>query len=221
MKINKRIGIRAQGHVEIILSMVLFVGFLIFIFIFMNPFLKTKQEPVIIDIQEEIISEISSEIGVLSVIVNSSDDCYSLDNVNDEYGDNFIEVQDLKNPRRYIIYYGDFFDDQKRGKISCTLSKESRNFSLGLYTKESIIVEEKIKDLKERYETDYSGLKQALEVRDFLFNFRDMDEERVDEWSIVNKKIPENVDVVSKDIPIRVMDNKAEIYEMILNIKVW
>jgi len=216
---NKKIGIRAQSHVEIILSMVLFVGFLIFIFVFMNPFLKTKQEPVIVDIQEEVINEISSEVGVLSVIVNSSDDCYSLDSVSDEYGNKFIEVHDLENPRRYIIYYGDFFDVQKVGDISC-LSKESRNFSLGLYTKESIIVEEKIKNLKERYETDYSDLKQSLEVRDFLFNFRDMDEIEIIEWS-VDKKIPENTDVVSKDILVRVMDDKAKIYEMILNIRVW
>ncbi|MEK6872433.1 MAG: hypothetical protein AABW90_00290 [Nanoarchaeota archaeon] len=207
---------RSQSHVEIILSMTLFVGFLIFIFLFLNPAFRTKQELPIKDVQEKVIENISSNMGKLSVIVNTSNDCYSLDEVNDEYGNNFIEIDDNKSPRRYTIYYGNFFDPLL---ISCS-DRIGRNFSLGSYTEESIIVYEKIKELRDEYENNYGGLKTSLNIGDFSFKVKDLDGNFIAELG-VDKKIPENINVASKDIPIKVIDNKGKFYELILNIKTW
>ena len=213
----------SQGHIEVILSMVLFIGFLIFIFLFLNPSFRTKQELPIKDIQDKVIERISSDIGKLSVIVNTEDDCYSLmafsKDVNDKYDNNFIEINDSQDPRRYTIYYGNFFDPSLIGVISCS-DKIGKDFSLGGYTEESIIVYEKIKELKKDYEENYGGLKESLKVDDFSFKVKDLDGNFVAEL-IVDKKIPENTNVASKDTPIRVMDNRGNIKEFILNIKTW
>ena len=93
---------RAQGHIEVMLSFTIFVGFLLFIFIFLNPFAKTKSDQAINNVQEAIINEISDEVGKLNIIVNQTSDCYDNTEV-ETYGNNFIEVQD-SNLRKYTSY---------------------------------------------------------------------------------------------------------------------
>ena len=224
---------RSQGHVEVILSMTLFVGFLIFMFIFLNPTFRTKQELPIKDVQDKIIENISSRIGKLSVIVNKTDeadkDCYSLKNfskdVNDKYDNNFIEIHDSGNSRRYTIYYGEMnlFDTNLIGKISCINTEKPKNewnFSLGNYVEENMIVHQKIKELRDEYENNYNDLKESLNIGDFSFKVKNLDGDFIAELG-VDKKIPENINVASKDIPIRVINSQGDIKEFILNIKTW
>ena len=119
-------------------------------------------------------------------------------------------------PKRYTIYYGNFFLPNEK---DCD-SEEGDKFVFGGYSEEEMIVEWKIIDFKALYEEDYSGLKQTLGVDNFVFEFKGLDNKRIDDSS-VKKKIPGSVDVISKDFPVRVINNKAEISELILNIKVW
>ena len=204
-----------QGHVEIILSATLFIGFLIFVFIFLNSSLKSGKELPVSKVQDAIIDRISSDVGKLSVAVTSSNNCYSLGQVNDEYGTNFVETID--NQRKYTIYYGDFFDNNIIGKISC--SGKPEDYKLGTYIEESIIVYDKILELKQSYDNNYESLKNSLNIEDFSFQFKDNGQE-IQELS-VKPNIPENVDVASKDLTVRVINNKAEIKEFVLNIKTW
>ncbi|MEK6830803.1 MAG: hypothetical protein AABX77_02140 [Nanoarchaeota archaeon] len=229
MVIIRKKSTLAQGHIEIILSMTLFVGFLIFLFIFLNPAFKTKEELPIKNVQDKLIENMSSQIGKLSVITAVDNGCYNLDDVNDNYGTNFIEIHDEENTRRYTIYYGDFFDSSLIGTITCLnnpgsqgtqTTPNSQDFSLGAYTEESIVVYEKIQVLKSEYENDYSRLKESLNVRDFAFSIKKLDMEIINELS-VEKDIPIGVDVASKDIPIRVINSRGYINEYILNLRVW
>jgi len=208
----------AQAHVEIILATTLFMGFLVFVFILFNSSFRTNSEIQTRNIEEAVLESISSDIGKLSVIVNTTNDCYDLTKVNEEYGDNFIEIHDINNPRRYTIYYGDFFDESQIEEISCSKDK-NRNFSLGVYSEESIIVNKKIEELKISYR-EYSLLKQSLGIEDFAFQFKNLDGEIIHDLS-VEPKIPKNVDVISKDYPVRVMDNQGKIQELIFNIRAW
>ena len=208
---------RSQGHVEMILTTVLFIGALIFIFIFLrSPF--QSREISTEKVEMVLINNLSYNVGKLSVIVDSDNDCYNLGEVNDDYGNNFIEVHDSINKRKYTIYYGDFFDSSLIGKISCS-SKNSDKFKLGVYTKEKIITKNKIQNLKIAYD-DYAILKEALKIEDFSFQFKNLNNEIITELS-VNHLIPENINVASNDIPVRVIDEKGNILELILNIKTW
>ena len=216
----------AQAHVEIILSTVLFVGFLIFVFIFLNYSFKTSQDISTEKIENKILESISTDLGKLLVVVDDADeDCYSLDEVQEEYGEIFVEVHDLINPRRYTIYYGDFFDQGDIGDISCS-GKTGRDFAFGVYANEEIIVSQKIKDFKTAYEADYENLRQSLVIGDFSFQFKNLDGVILPKLSIV-EKIPESVDVVSIDFPVRVVDvggveeDPIVFQELILNIRAW
>src|SRR3989338_1352844 len=141
MKTNSRLG---QGHIEVMLSFTIFVGFLLFIFVFLNPFGKAKSDQAIIKVQQSIINEISSDIGKLNVFVNNTDDCYNNSKIL-VYGDRFKENQDLNNPRKYTFYFNDIFES---GGIPSCSAQLGRNYSIGAYSKEKMIVYKKIQDLK-------------------------------------------------------------------------
>jgi len=74
----KKIGKRAQSHVEIMLSFVLFMGALILIFMFINPFSKADEQISVIDnVQKALINQTSMEIGKLSIITEDEAYCFS------------------------------------------------------------------------------------------------------------------------------------------------
>ncbi len=210
----------AGSHVEMVLSLVLFVSFLFFVFIIINPLSKTKQN-IIFGSEQLLIDSLSSEIGKLSIILNSINDCYDLSNVNQIYGDNFVEISDPINPGKLTIYYGDIFDPSIMGQ-SCSYNL-SHKFSFGGYQKENFIVYGKILALKNDYESNYELTRESLGIRDFAFSFKKLDGTKIDELSIDSsyEKIPGNVDVYSNEILVRVVDNQANIQELVLNIKFW
>lgn len=209
---------RAQAHVEIILATTLFIGFLLFLFVFLNSSLKTAKEIPTDKIQMEILEQTQEEVGKLSVVLGSSvvDPCFNLDDVNTLYGTDHRIVQDPSNPKRYTIYYGNFLTITPIP----TCPPPKQDFTLGNYLEEEIIVEANIVDLKSRYESDYSGLKQDLGLDSFAFEFRDIDNNPIDGLS-VQGKIPDSSDIISKDFPVRVINQDAEMSELILNIKAW
>ena len=209
---------KSQAHVEIILATTLFVGFLIFALVFLNSSIKTTKDIPTDKIERAIFGELSEEVGKLSVVVK--DNCYSLEEVNREYGSDFYEVShDTTFPKRYTIYYGNFFD--KDQGITCESKPEEENvFVFGGYSEEEMIVKRNIIYFKTHYEAKYSQLKQDLGIDNFAFEFRELNNTIIDDFS-VERKIPDNVDVISKDFPVRVINERAEISELILNIKVW
>jgi len=212
---------RSQAHVEMILATTLFIGFLVFVFVFLNSSLKTTTEIPTEKIQRLILEEVQEEVGKLSVILGSSDPpitdpCFDLGEIESEYGIDFRSVMDPLNTKRYTIYYGGFLE--KNTLPSCPSDRQ--DFTLGPYLEEEIIIEDKIEELVARYTNDYSGLKQELGLDNFAFEFRDINSKALDRFS-VRGKIPDSVDIISKDFPIRTINNTAQISELILNIKAW
>lgn len=204
---------KAQSHVEMMLSFVIFIGALIFIFIFLNPFAKTGEKVSIIDdIQKIVVKNMSSEIGKLSVIGDSGivDYAFPL-----EYGNNFVEVQEtFSNPIKCQLYFSDVFG---AGTQTCQFT----SYAFGVYSKEEIIVWDKIISLKQNYETNYNGLKSLLDISDdFSFSFKNIGGGEIGVLS-VSKDPPVGVNVESKDFPVRVIDSLGNINELILNIRVW
>ena len=100
---KEKMNNRAQGHIEIILSFLIFIGFLLFMFIFLNPFAKVETKDIIDNIKDSIINEISSEVGKLSIIVETTNHCYDNSKVL-VYGSKYLEVNE---DRKYTIYFND------------------------------------------------------------------------------------------------------------------
>ncbi len=204
---------RAQSHVEVMVSFVIFIGFLLFIFIFLNPFARTGEPNYIIDnIQKAIINNITDEVGKLSIILNESGTCYKFNET--DYEGDYLETYE---GRKYAIYFSDMFDNTETIKENnCNPS----NYTLGVYSTEKIVIYEKILYLKSSY-NNYEDLKKSLGITtDFLFKTKNLIGEEVPELSVA-RNVPRGIDVESREIPIRVINNSGQIQELILNIRVW
>jgi hypothetical protein len=204
---------KAQGHVEIILSFLIFIGALIFLFIFINPFAKTEEVSVIDGLQRKIIEEISLEIGKLGVITSCELCCYNF--TLEDYVGNYQEKQEAS--RKYSIYFGEIFNNISNRNPLCDPS----NYTLGTYSKEKMIVENKTLELVIQYNTDYESLKNNLGItNEFAFNFKNLVGEEI-LLLTVSKQPPVGVNVEAREFPIRMIDNNTNIQELILNIRAW
>ena len=208
-------GKKAQSHVEVMVSFVIFIGFLLFIFIFLNPFARTKEPSYIMDnAQKVIINNISGDVGKLSVITNGTGGCYQIPSyLTTKYNNNFKEIKE--DDKKYTVYFSN--EIFSWGVISCGFTL---NYTLGIYSEEKMVVYDRIADLKNAYNSDYDNLKISLGINDFLFSTKNLIGEEIPELS-VTKNAPKGIDVESRDIPIRVINNTAQVQELILNIKVW
>jgi len=216
---------RGQSHVEMIVSLVFFVGFLFFIFIFINPLTRAENGVVVHELYDRLLEEMSSEVGKLSIIVNSTNDCYDTQGFSD-YGNSFIEVQDIDNPRRYTLYFGDFFDPSLTNVVSCS-ELTSRNFTIGPYLAQDLVVYSRVESVVSRYEQDYPTLRSELGGEgDFSFAFRSSDGTPLTFMQetkalAVTKEPRENAVVISRDINIQMIDERANFYESIVQVRIW
>jgi len=199
----------SQGHIEIILSFLIFIGFLLFMFIFINPFASIESKDIIDNIKDLIINDISDEVGKLSIIVDNNGDCYDRD-ILSNYGTKYLEVNE---GRKYTVYFNDIFG------VSSVPACDTPAYTLGTYSTEKMIIYEKIQELRTNYINNYEDLKTSLGILDeFAIELKRLD------GGVeigVNKEIPFGIEVKAVNIPIRVINSNGEISEFILNILVW
>jgi hypothetical protein len=219
----KKFSRRGQGHVEMIISFVLFVGFLVFVFAIFNPLFRTEKSISADNEKTVIVKNISDSVGKLAVVVASSDDCYSVNEIKKFYGSNFVEIIDVPptptSQGKYTLYFGDFFDPSLVGKVSCSEAKGNA-YSLGAYTDQSLIIKQKAISLKQLYDANYKAVASELGIINFAFAFRNLDGTPLDGMS-VTPSIPQSVDIASLDSPVVVIDDKAKIEEFIMNVRTW
>jgi len=210
--------IKAQAHIEVILAFVLFISAITIFFLLFKPLSPSILIP-IQDTQDKITNTLSDNVGKLSAIVKTNTDCYSLTNVNPDYGNNFIEIKDPANTKRYTIYY---HPTLTQSTISCGIPIDSTVYKLGLYSTENFFIKNKITTLKHDYETDYTTLKSTLNLKtDFSFSFKDLYQNTIPELTPTPKTPPVGINIISNDLPVRVIDSNGFIQELILNIRAW
>ena len=82
-------------------------------------------------------------------------------------------------------------------------------------------LENKIQDLVINYNTDYEALKNSLGITsDFVFSFTSLVGIENPALTVL-KQPPVGVNIEAKEFPVRVIDNDANIQELILNIRAW
>lgn len=202
---------RSQAHVEMIISFVIFLGALIFIFVFINPVKERTKDNSIEEIQKAILREIIQDIGKMSVIVNSSSDCYDIPKL----GNKFIEIKDAE--RKYTLYYN--LSDTP-AVPSCSVLG-GRNFTTGVYSREKFIVQKKVVDFVNMYNSDYLNLKNSIgSGKDFSFSLRKINGNIINDLS-VSRNIPAGINVNAKEFPVQVINSSAGIDNLMLNVKTW
>ena len=226
---------KGLSHIEVILSFVIFLGFLIFILAIFNPFrLSSDNAGEIYLAEKEIVAYSSLEVKFLSLVLNYiPNKCfyfnYSLDEViaKDEFY-NFTPAYSIQQNneiyingtnRFYYILSSDEFEERDFSG-QCT-GLEKTNYTLGLFTKYNMTSYAKMTELANRHNSDYLSLKSELKIPasdDFAFSISDSLNNLL---LNISKKPPSNAKVVARDVPIQLVYKNGTIIYAKLNIKVW
>lgn len=217
-KMNKmnKIG---QGHVEVIISFLLFIGAIFFIFFYINPFSMAKESIRDIEqVQKIIMQSISTEAGRLSITSFDATGCYDFSS--DEYPGNYIEYKESTSGK-YTIYFSDRFSSSNAPNKQAACPPDS--YRLGVYSNDTIIIYDLLKNLvsSSTNDLDYKNFKKNLGINwDFSINCSDIDGNSIPELSFY-RRIPSSIRVESKEFPIRILKSDGTIIQAIFNLKAW
>jgi len=227
--IVKKINKNGQGHIEMMLSFVLFLGAVIFIFLYIKPFSNTSANmDELNSVENTIMNHITVDIGRLSIVsfnnsVTNPHFCYNFSET--QYGTNYIEVREDSpgTNKLYTIYFGNtdiFYNTiSPHREISCI----PQNYRLGVFSNQTIISYRKIQQLV--YDVNnplvgYIRVKKNLGINsDFSINTSYLDGTAIPELSF-SRSIPGTVEVESKNFPIIAINDTGPV-ELNMNIKVW
>lgn len=234
---KKRGKTKRGSHVGTVLSFVIFVTFLVFLYSVIEPAIKTQgDKQFLLDYLETKLTEKCSANLIRVTITNSSNptgyDCLKVDNtelevlgldsiVKDE-NNNFINSNSLNGFLKiawtgetfFKVYYSEeSFKDFPTSNNNCADS-----IIESVRTKEYIF-ETKVIKLKEEYESDYENLKDELKIPDgseFSFSFTYSNGTII---GIGEKEV--STSVYAKKIPIQYIDEEANVLLGFITIKVW
>lgn len=226
---------RAQGHVEMIVSFIIFIGFLSVLLYILNPVEQRRVGFAVLDITEQqLLKELSIDYRSLSLIVNNGVDMGSCFIIEYDSSIGFALVRDdnrvvpsklspgiltidQTGERYFKIYSSQNFSNSPLTEAGCVDLDESSYNLVSLPPKNSVFFNA-FEDLEESYRLDYDGLKEKLGIKND-FEFRVYDESGLIYKGEINK--PLGIDIVARDIPLLAVDDNADTKSIVLNIGAW
>lgn len=218
---------RGFGHVEFILSFVIFVGFILFAFVFFNPLQSQRTIKSTVDYAWlEIADETKEKVETYSVLIDQS------------FLNQGIEIDIVGIPLQYNASVEDFdgnqidayrdaggsvyFNTGDKDFFRITYSPAIRNsplisgtvliprdrYIISSSKSEELYFESLLLDLNKTYFSDYNSLKQTFNLpnkMDFGFSVKFSDSE-ID----AIRSIPEGLDVLSKSDRVEVIRNDGK-----------
>ena len=239
MKMKRKKG---ATHVEMIISFVIFLSFLIFILVAFSPLKIFSKSSTNLDITKEIILEsVSVNLSTFSLKINSTtysditEGCVNADFdsslvqgkwIMKEQGGEIVSAT-IENDNLYFDKSGMFYklhsseelQERAAGTSGCyNLDKE--NYTLGVertYNKISLI---KLNQFFIDYNSDYEQIRDNLSLRND-FNVFILNSSGVVEHFKAEVNKPEGVEVQAVNIPIEILDENLTLNPYIMNIQVW
>ena len=231
---RKQKGKKAMGHVEMIISFVIFVSIITFLLIMFRPMIVfTKTTSASLDISEsQILENISIKLTVQSINISNEvldGNCVSLakpeaiqDKIimrNSTY--NRINVKSdgtsikfEKSGNFYRIYSSEEFAESNYNPVECL----SQNYDLGVVKTYYKVSETYLNSLFGNYTADYQTLKTQLGLKnDFNLILRD----NGGELSRAEIYKPSGIEIMARDVLIEILDKDGNVKSVILNIQVW
>jgi hypothetical protein len=234
---------RSQGHIEMILSFAIFIGFVVAMLIFLNPVRDQKINYAAVDIAEnQIMKNISFEFRYFGLILTQapSGSCFSVDNPGGQTGNVIVRDMDnrllnsvneggkiylttspISGARFYKLYFSSKFNYRSfPSYLTCPVLPTS-NYSFGPLYIDRAVLTDSLKPLTDAYMADYSELRKSLGVaEDFEFVVYDLNKTKIFyDTSMVHKL--KTTFVLSRDIPLIALDKNASMSDITLNVRVW
>ena len=226
------------SHVGIVLSFVIFVTFLVFLYSVVEPMIRTQgNKQLVLDYLEAKLTEKCSANLTSVAITNSSpiqeyDDCLVINNTKLELKEFYSIVKDkdkkivnstssedlLKIAWNGETFFNVYYSEEPFENFSTSNNNCVDSIIESIKTKKYIF-ETKIIDLINEYKNNYKSLKEELMIPagiEFSFSFT-----YNNETIIKTKETEVSTSVYLKKIPIHYIDKKANILPGVMTIKVW
>lgn len=234
----REIGVKAQSHIETILSFVIFAGFLFTLLIFFNPISQKSTSTAVLDLAErQIIDNLSISHEKISLILKDpAVGCFKISNsigagtvvlVKDskeqikdsKIAGGSILVKATDNERYYVIYYNSTLNSYN-AITSCTNElTEGDDYSFGLHDKDKMVLYDNLIAFNNSYYNNYESLKTSLGLKsDFAFIVYNQSNAAV---MIGDRPRPSALNLLSRNIPLMAVNRDMNRTDVILNIKVW
>lgn len=233
-------GKKSQMHIEMIMSFVLFVGFIIAILLFINPVKEQKVSMLALDnAQNQILKNVSSSYSYIPLILDSSvsESCFSVDNplpaltsnlfvqnqnnniIKSKLDSGKIYLEKIDDSKLYKFYFSNIFNVYSSIASDCLALDESA-YSFGALSVESVVLYENLLKLNESYNSDYGSLKKELKIsNNFDFTIYDFNRTVLMKGDSKNKVFSSNV--LAREFVLNSADKDNNKKEAILNLRVW
>lgn len=233
LTLKKDYKMKKRGsHVGMVLSFVVFVTFLIFLYTILEPAITTEKDKnyLLEYLQFELLTNLSADLTIVTISSDSSKCLKLLDSdVGVENNLNFIvkdendNIVDSEREGEFIkIEKGDFFKVYYSKEPFLNFSMKKSNCispSIDLVRTKEYIYESKIISLINEYNLEYNSLKESLGIpigSEFGFSFKNASSGVI---GTEEKNI--SISVYAEEIPIQYIDSKADILPGFITIKVW
>jgi hypothetical protein len=221
------------SHVEVIISFIIFVTFVVFLLSILIPAVTTNKdkENTFTGVEIKVINKVSSNITSITVNLDNGDDCLDIANIIGDLGEDNIVVKDYSgntveayadgdslqiNPSSaedtfFKIYYSKEFDNLATGSGCSDI-----DYTLGLTKTEKYVFEKKVLDLINTNHEDLEAEFKIPESIDFGYGIV------LSNGTILetkNQNVSTNVYI--KDTPVEYVDTEGNIQEGYIRTKVW
>lgn len=223
-------------HVGVVISFVIFITFVVFLYIIVQPKIASSTKTNTLDYVEiRILENLSADVTGISVgLANIESTCATLTGFFTEVGiDDKILVSNSvgqgldvgKSGNDLVVQKGnqDFFlniyNSEDFASILDTSSCTTITYTIGMVKTTKITVEQKIIDLIRVYEIDYEGLKKNFVIPstdEFSFSFKYANGTTIE---TAEKNV--SISVFSDTTSIRYINNKGFEEQGLLGVKVW
>ncbi len=235
------------SHVGVVLSFVVFITFIIFIYTVLEPIVRVERDKLAIlsylrtELTEEFSANYTTGTVNIKAYKNPNQYCIKFKNfltqtemipphiiVKNELNqiqESYKEGNDLKVNRKvksnlfYRIYNSSEFNLTGEKTINPCIQIEEHSYNIGLIRTEVQIFESRILNLTNEYNTDYENLKERLNVP--TGNDFGFSFTYNNETIIGTNEKEISTDIYAREFPIQYVNVEASLESGFLNIRVW
>lgn len=231
------------GHVEVIISFVLFLSFIVFLLIFLNPIKKLSSNPAYLGLAEEkILGRISTNLTSFSLTLNSTlavgnGECIFFPFISPDYSptaklivksesgditgasrtDSYVYFNYTYRKRFYKMYFSNELSEKGLDTSNCRQLTEA-DYKIGVIQVEKVVSLPKLAGLKDSYINDYNSFKLNLGLKS---NLNLIAVNSTGDLLRLEKFKPRTEDIMAREVPIKILDENANLNPAVLNIQVW
>ena len=226
-----------SAHFEMIIGFVFFVGFVLFLFIFLNPWSSSSlPNSALGELYDSFWDRVSVPLSSVFVKANNDGECFLID-LPEELFKFSISGQDsrvtklggvgllsgLNNGELNVDPSGENFfrvaispefDDS--ALLSCVVLND---FELGGVVELEVVSYSGLVAMKDKYDNDYDGLKRELMLVD-VFDFAIVPEGLPIVMEPVNG-IPDGVDVLARDYVVKILNSDGDVSNERISFRIW